>query len=160
MMASGKSTVSNVLKEKLPRTAIIGMDSVKHYLTDLERGKRDNLIGRKVVIEMAKKFLEVDISVIIEQPISKEEVEIYEKISKDFSATYHKFQLFTSPEIAFDRAIKRQVGRKDPHSEERIKRNIGLFRNRADEGFETIDSTEKSPEEIAGEILTALKSNS
>lgn len=152
MMGSGKTTASNILKEKLPRTAIIGMDTVKLYISDFERGTRDNLIGREVVVEMARKFLDLDISVIIEQPIKDEEILIYEEMSNSFSIPCYKFQLFTTPEIAFERVMKRQQNSKTPHPEDRVRNNIKLYKDKSALGFETIDTSKLSSNE-AGEMI-------
>jgi predicted ABC-type ATPase len=153
MMGSGKTTTSRVLRGKLPRTAIIGMDTVKRYISDFERGTRDNLIARKVVAEMTKKFLDLDISVIIEQPIKDEEVLIYEGIANSFSVPCYKFQLFTTPETAFNRVMERQIDSKNKNPEERVRNNISLFKNKSDLGFELIDTSNLKSEEPARIIL-------
>ena len=66
MTGAGKTTVSKSLSENIPRVAIIGMDKVKRFISDFERCERDNKIARDIVFEMTKKYLDNNISVIVE----------------------------------------------------------------------------------------------
>ena len=49
MTGSGKTTVSNMLSKNIPRLAIIGMDKVKRFISDFERGEKDNAIAKDIV---------------------------------------------------------------------------------------------------------------
>ena len=49
MTGSGKTTVSKKLAERIPRLATIGLDKVKLFISDFERGDRDNNIGRDLI---------------------------------------------------------------------------------------------------------------
>src|SRR3989344_6878236 len=100
MTGAGKSSVSKLLSKKLPRTAVIGMDKVKLFISDFERNERDNGIARNIIREMTKIYLDNEISVIIEQPIKSEEVNIYESMAEAYSMPIYKTQLFTTPELA------------------------------------------------------------
>lgn len=154
MTGAGKTTTSALLSEKLPRTAIVGMDKVKRFVSDFERGTRDNAIAREIVFVMAKKYLELGLSVIVEEPFkSPEDVVSYQELAEANSVPCHKFQLFVSPEVAFQRVVARQENRDNKVPEERIQRNISLYEDRSALGFEVIDTTERSPDEVAKIIL-------
>lgn len=154
MTGSGKTTVSRILSEHLPRTAIIGMDRVKRFVSDFERGTRDNTIARDVVLVMAEKYLELGLSVIVEQPFkSAEEISIYENLAAKYALPCHKVQLFVSPEVAFARVINRQESRENKVPEERIRRNISLYEDKSGVGFKVIDTTEQVPAAVAKIIL-------
>lgn len=56
MTGSGKTTVSNLLSERIPRVAVIGMDKVKRFISDFERCERDNAIAKDIIFEMTKKY--------------------------------------------------------------------------------------------------------
>lgn len=157
MTGSGKTTVSNLLSERTPRVATIGMDKVKRFISDFERCEKDNTIARDIVFEMTKKYLDYNISVIVDQPIkTEEELKRYEDIALKYSIPIYKVQLFTTPELAFERVIKRQEKRKIKVPEERIKRNISLFKNKEDKGFVVIDTSNISGDEIAENILKLI----
>jgi len=157
MMGAGKTATATLLSEKLPRTAIIGMDKIKRFVSDFERGTRDNAIARSVVTEMTRKYLDLGLSVIIEQPFRfEDEIKLYDNMAKEFSIPFYKFQLFTTPEIAFKRIIKRQENLTIKVPEERIRNNIGLYESREKLGFALIDTTNMKPEEVSEYILKKL----
>lgn len=159
MTGAGKTTSSMLLAEKIPRVAIIGMDKVKRFISDFERGERDNQIARDIVFTMTEKYFEHGISVIVEQPFkSDEELKKFEDLVKKYSFSLHKIQLFTSPELAFERVQNRQASRKNKNSEERIRRNIGLFENKAHKGFTVIDTSNISSFEVVNKIMEVLNS--
>ncbi|EKE11807.1 MAG: hypothetical protein ACD_15C00024G0004 [uncultured bacterium] len=159
MTGAGKTTVSNLLAERIPRMAVIGMDRVKRFISDFERGERDNQIARDIVFVMAEKYFDYGISVIVEHPLkSDEELEMFEDLAQKYALPLYKIQLFTAPEIALKRVQIRQADRENKISEERINRNIGLFENKAQKGFVVIDTSDISSLEIADKIMKMLNS--
>ena len=157
MTGAGKTTVSKSLSENIPRIAIIGMDKVKRFISDFERGERDNKIARDIVFEMTKKYFDNNISVIVEQSFkSEEELQRYENLSQKYSIPIYKIQLFANPELAFERVLNRQSDWEHKVPKNRIKRNISLFENKESQGFVTIDTSEISNEEVARKILKLL----
>lgn len=142
MMGAGKTTTTSILKEQLPRTAIIGMDRIKKFVSDFERNERDNNIARAVTIEMAKKYLELGLSVIVDQPFwDSADIQQYETIAKDHSVSFYKYSLFTTPEIAYQRAIARQQDWEYQLPEDRIKEVIALYKRDEALGLTAIDTT-------------------
>jgi len=153
MTGAGKTTTTKLLKTKLERTAIIGFDKVKWFLSDFERGLHDNGIAKDIVESMARTYIKHDLSVVIEHPLTQEELDRYENLAKELNLPLYKVQLYTTPEEAFKRVIKRQRDIENKVPEERILRNISLFKSREDEGFTTINTTDTSTEEIVKVIL-------
>ena len=157
MTGAGKTTVSKLLAEKIPRVAIIGMDKVKRFISDFERGERDNQIARDVVFVMAEKYFDHGISVIVEQPFrSDEDLKKFEDLARRYSFPVYKVQLFTTPETALKRVQDRQANLEDKLTEERINRNISLFKNKAHKGFVVIDTSNISSLEVANKIMQTL----
>jgi thymidylate kinase len=154
MTGAGKTTVSKLLAEKIPRMAVIGMDKVKRFISDFERGERDNQIAREIVFAMTEKYFDHGISVLIEQPFkSDEELQKYEMLAQKYAASVCKIQLFTTPKLALERVQNRQKDCEDKCPEERVKRNIGLFENRSHQGFVVIDTSHLPSSEVADEIV-------
>ncbi|MFA5994292.1 MAG: AAA family ATPase [Parcubacteria group bacterium] len=159
MTGVGKTTTSKILAEKITRMAIIGMDKVKRFISDFERGQRDNQIARDVVFVMAEKYFDHGISVIVEQPFrSDEDLKKFEDLARRCSFPVYKVQLFTTPETALKRIQNRQANLEDKLTEERISRNIGLFENRAHNGFVVVDTSNISSLEVANKIMDILNS--
>lgn len=154
---AGKTTVSKLLSQRIPRVAVIGMDKVKKLISDFKRGKRDNAIAKDVVFEMAKKYLEHNISVIVEQTFkSKKELEIYENLAQKHSIPIRKVQLLANPKLAFERVINRQRDWGNKVPEKRVKRNISLFKNKKDKGFIVINTSKVSGNKVAEKIFKLL----
>ena len=157
MTGAGKTTISRLLSEHIPRVAVIGMDKVKRFISDFERGERDNTIARDIIFEMTKKYFDHGISVLVEQPFkSKEELKRYEVLCQKYSIPIYKVQLFANPKTAFQRVLGRQESREIKVPEDRIERNISLFENKKDRGFIVIDTSNISSKEINKRILKII----
>ncbi len=84
MSGAGKTTLSNSLSKELLRTAIIGFDKIKKFISDFERGARDNQIAREVTMVMAEKYLNLGLSVIVENPFkTEEEIDFYTTLAQE-----------------------------------------------------------------------------
>lgn len=156
MTGSGKTTVSSKLAEKIPRLATIGLDKVKLFINDFERGDRDNNIGREIIIEATKIYLRNNISVVVDQPIRSAEIGIFEDIAKDFSVPIYKIQMFADKEVAFKRIVERMKSWDKLTSEEQVHKNLSFFKSKKDIGFYQIDTTTKSTEEVLDEVIHVL----
>ncbi len=157
MSGGGKTTVTRLLANKLPRTAVVGFDKIKKFVSDFERGARDNQIAREVITVMVQKYLDLGLSVIIEHPFkTEEEIEFYTKLAGERGIPCHKFQLHADPHIALQRVVSRTKENNGDLTEERARRNISLFQPREHLGFKVIDTTNIKPEDIAEIILKEI----
>jgi predicted kinase len=160
MSGGGKTTVTKLLADKSPRTAIVGFDKIKKFVSDFERGPRDNQIAREVTMVMAEKYLDLGLSVIVEHPFkTEEEIDFYTKIADEREMPCYKFQLHADPDIALQRVVARTKKNNGDLTEERAKRNISLFQPRQHLGFKVIDTTNVEPQKIAEIILNEITSS-
>lgn len=149
MTGAGKTTTAKLLKEKLPRTAVLSMDAIKWSLSNFERGERDNAITRDVLFAMATVYIDHGISVIIDQPFKTvEEIERFEVLASENSIPCCKFQLKTEPEHALKRVMDRTAQKGGDLPQARVERNISLYTSRTSNGFYEIDTTNKEPREV------------
>lgn len=156
MTGSGKTTISNRLAEKIPRLALIGLDKVKLFIADFERGDRDNDIGRDIIVEMTKIYLANSISVVIDQPIRSSEISVYEDIAKQYTVPIYKIQMFANPDVAFERIVERMKSWDKPTTGEQVRKNIEHFKSKKDNDFYQINTTTKSVDEVVDEIFNKL----
>lgn len=158
MSGAGKTTTSNFLADKIPRMAIIGFDKIKRFVSDFERGARDNQIARDVTFIMAEKYLDLGLSVVVEQSFkSEEEIYVYEELANKHNIFCYKYQLCADSNIALKRVIERTKKNNGDLSEERVKQNISLFKSREHLGFKVIDTTGCSPQHAAEHIFKYLQ---
>lgn len=154
MSGGGKTTTCNLLAQKLPRTAIVGFDKIKKFVSDFERGTRDNQIAREVTEVMVLKYLDLGLSVIVEHPFkNEEEISFYTNVARSRGIPCYKFQLYADPNIALQRVVTRTKENNGDLPEERAKHNISLFESRSNLGFTVIDTTEIEPQKVAEHIL-------
>lgn len=146
MTGAGKSTIAKLLSQQFPRTAHLWIDRIKKFIGDFERGKRDNNIAREVIFAMVKTYLDLGISLIIEHPMDSDEVSRYENLANELGIHISKVQLYTTPELAYQRITERQKDKEDKVPEDRILRNIGLFEKK--DGFVQIDTTSREVDEV------------
>lgn len=158
MGGAGKTTTSKFLADKVPRMATVGIDKIKRFVSDFERGVRDNQIAREVSFVMAEKYLDLGLPVVIDHPFRlKEDVEAYEKLAKKHDIPCYKYQLCADPDTALQRVIERTKETKGDLPEERAKQNISLFETHEDFGFTIIDTTDCSPQHAAEQIIKDLQ---
>lgn len=158
MTGAGKTTTAELLSKQIPRVATIGLDRVKLFISDFERGDRDNDIAREIVLSMTKIYFDNNISVIVDQPIRTREISVYEEIAKHYSVPLYKVQLYTSPETAFDRIMERMKTWEKPTPEEQVRKNIDFFKSKKDMEFTQIDTTALGANQVAEQILGLLDS--
>lgn len=157
MTGAGKTTVANLLSEKLSRTANIGMDKVKRFISDFQRVPKDNRIACDIVFTMTQEYLKRNISVIVEQPFQKGEIEKYETLALTQNIPIYKVQLHTTPTTALKRVVSRQKDWKNKVPKERINRNIRKFRIRREKSFIVINTTKQTPKAVATKILKIIR---
>jgi adenylate kinase family enzyme len=72
---AGKTTTSDLLYKKLPKTAFLGRDRIKWFASDFSRlRKRDIMIADRVVEAMCKQYLDFGLSILIEQCFRRKNV--------------------------------------------------------------------------------------
>jgi predicted kinase len=143
--------------QKLPRTAIVGFDKIKRFVSDFERGPRDNQIAREVTMVMAQKYLDLGLSVIIEHPFkTEEEIAFYTTLASTREIPCYTFQLYADPDIALQRVVNRTKENNGDLTEERAKQNISLFQPRTHLNFRVIDTTSIEPQDVADIILNEI----
>ena len=158
MSGAGKTTLSKSLSKELPRTAIVGFDKIKRFISDFERGIQDNQIAREVTIVMAEKYLDLGLSVLVENPFKTEdEIDFYSTLARERRIPCYKFQLHANPDVALQRVVKRTQENNGDLTEERARNNISVFKNRGDLGFKVIDTTNMEPKEVLDSVLVEIQ---
>ncbi len=157
-MGAGKTTVAKILHTKLKRTAYLGLDRVKWYISDFKRIPRDNNISRNILLVMIKEYLRQGINVLLDQGMKKDEVEVFKKIAKKYNAKCFIYQLDAPKKLLINRIKERtKLLNKPKISQARIDRNYKIHFNNRYNHITIFDSEKLNPKMIANKILKEVK---
>lgn len=131
-MGSGKTTIGKLVHTQLPRTAILSTDAIKFFISDFERGERDNAISAAVLMQMCKEYIKHDINILLPQAFWRiEYIEPYMKLAEENGLQFFAYQLEGSRKLLLERIHNRPTpaAAKTPVPEERILNNLKTWEN-------------------------------
>ncbi len=105
----GKTTLADVLHDELAYTAHIGVDHIKRFISQFREIPAHQTVSRAVINAMAVEYLKNGINVIIEQSMSRSEVEKLEEIAKQHVARFLAYRLDAPTEVLRERTAERSV---------------------------------------------------
>ena len=153
---SGKTAAAEILHQRFPRTALLGMDRIKWSMSDFKRNRRNNTIIYDVVKAMAGAFLDQGVNVIVEQGFREGLANEFLVIGKK-----HKARMFivslTAPRsvllVRVKRRMKtRQATSRPPIAWSRVQRNMRIQAARPPLGGPVIDTEHITPVQVANII--------
>jgi predicted kinase len=155
-MGSGKTTIGKLLHQRLRRTVRLSTDRIKFFLSDFERGERDNTITAAVLFEMCKEYVNHDINLLLPQAFWKKEyLEPYIKLADENDLKLFIYQLEAPKDVLLERVRNRPKPElaMTPVPEERIQANLKTWEENRYEMGKTFNTSEFTPEEIVEKIL-------
>lgn len=159
-MGSGKTTVGKLLHSKLKRTAVLSTDAVKFFISDFERGDRDNMISAAVLLQMCKEYIKHNINVLLPQGFWKKEyLDPYIKFAKENNLKLFMYQLEGPRELLLERIHNRPKPdlARTPVPEERILKNLETWEANRYQSEKVFNVAEMSSEQIAELIFVDLE---
>lgn len=159
-MGSGKTTIGKILHKELKRTAVLSTDMIKFFLSDFERGERDNALTASVLRQMCKEYIRNEINLVLAQGFWKKEyLEPYLEIAKENNLEVFIYQLEAPKEFLLERIRNRPKPElaRTPVPEERIQKNLKTWEENRYSLGKIFNVTAQSSEQIAAEILLDLK---
>ncbi len=160
-MGAGKTTIGNFLRKDLKRTAILSTDMIKYFLTDFERGERDNAITAAVLLSMCREYARQGINIVLAQGFwNKEFVVPYKKLAEEYGMKFFGYELEAPKEFLMERVKNRPRSEfaKTPLTDEIILRNLKNWEDNRYHLGKVFDVTKMNSEEIAKVILKDLTS--
>lgn len=164
-MGSGKTTTSKLLNEKMPNTARVALPDIKRLIPNYGESKETLHVIREVMKVMVDKYLEHGVSVVLEQISKADSVAILTEVANRHEADFYPYRLTAPKELRWERVQERTRGMMevDVLPEEKIKTLEGFFEpnhqfylDNPIEQAETIDTSDKTPEEVADLILDKI----
>jgi len=128
-------------------------------LSGFDRTSEQNAMTGKVVLAMARAYLENGASVLLDQGFSKtDSMRPYLDLAVELGIPYFVFQLEAPDEVLLARLTKRPMPdqARTPVTHERIVHNIIAHHNGKYKHAATYDTTTLSPAEIADQIISKL----
>lgn len=154
---AGKSTLADFLYSKLSYTAHIGVDKIKRFISEFREIPTHDFVSRKVINTMAEEYLKNNISVIVEQGMSKEDIENLEKIAGAQKANFLVYRLEADEKILTERIQERTIRLNKPQiTQEDLDEKSKIFNENDYPSTRIIDSGLLGTEEKANLILKDL----
>jgi adenylate kinase family enzyme len=152
---AGKTTLAEALHNEIPHTARVGSDRIKRFVSDFKTMESVGKISRKVINSMVGEYLRNDISVIVDQNMTREEMEALEAIALENNAKLFIYRLEVDRDISKERVMKRTIEtNKSMMSEETTD---ALHKRHADNAYKNntavFDSGKTKTEEMVIKIL-------
>ena len=155
-IGSGKSTIANLLKSKLKRTAMFGVEDIRRLISDFKQNREDHLLTWRIIHSMCDEYFNNGILVLLEQSYcSKENVNQFLRLAKKHKSALGFYHLQEPRSILLERINQQKKDRKT--SKAKIIRNIKKHEEMTYPDATVIDTSEMKPAEVAKLILNDLK---
>lgn len=160
-MGSGKTAAAKFLYERFPRTALLGMDRVKWFISGFTRNSRNNAIVNDMVLSMAGSLLRNGINVIVEQGFKEGLAEKYQRLGASLHCRTITIKLIAPRNVLLARVRARRSRRGEKAHPAvawtRVLRNMRLHEGKRPVCGALIDTSAMSPEQVAKVIVRLMK---
>lgn len=157
----GKTTAAQVIHERFPRTALLGIDRIKWSISKFKRSEHNNGIVHQVVLAMTKEFLRQSINVIIDQAAREGWVEDYQRLGHQLRCRTTTVLLTASRSELLARIDNRRktpdAMKRPPRPLSRILRNLRAHTSKRPIRADIIDTMQLSEKEVVTTILRSMK---
>lgn len=154
-MGSGKSTIKNLLRRDLIRTAILSIENVRSLISDFKPSSGDHELAWKIIHRMCDEYFKNGISVLLEQTVASEEiVNRFLRLAHKNKCNIVFYNLRTPKHVLLQRIKNRTKDRTATKS--LIMSNIKKHEDIAYRRASVIDTSKVSAKEIAQQILKEI----
>ena len=156
-IGSGKSTIVDILKTKLKRTAILEIEDIRQLISDYKQGKKeDNSLSWKIIYRMCDEYFKNGVSVLLKQTVcSQEIVNKFLRLATKSKCNIYFYHLQAPRSELLKRISKRKKARKV--SKALVITNIKKHEQIHYANATIIDTTKMKSSEVAIFILNDLK---
>lgn len=154
---SGKSTLSELLKNNLSNTEFFSLDSERKLLERTDSIDNDNKRAFDIITEKLKGVFEQNKNAVIDSGISGERLKILEMISNEYGIIFHKFSLIAPYDVLHSRVKERDESRGKDFNKNRFDFTFKAQQSKSFEDFCMIDSGKLSPQEMFEMVYSKLR---
>jgi predicted kinase len=164
-MGSGKTTTTKLLNEKLLGTARVAFPDIKRLIPNYKEGEKSLSVTREVMRVMIDKYLELGVSVIVEQVSKAEGVQVLKGLAEQHGAVFFAYRLDAPKNIRFDRVCDRTKEMMDvselpgPKKDELtgyFEPNDQFYSENPSGLVVIIETQNRNPEEVAELVISKL----
>lgn len=154
---AGKTTLAEQLYKELSYTAHLGADHIKRFISEFRTVPSHWEVTRKVINAMVSEYLKNGISIIVEQGMTRADIETFKKIAEDCGAKFYVYRIDILRSIADERADARHVALNKPLIPKAVLDSLYEQHQTNDyPNTAVFDSGVMSTQEIADRILTDI----
>ncbi len=106
-MGSGKTTTSNLLKEKLPNTARVALPDIKRLVANYTEREEHMEVVRDVMRNMTQTYLKHGVNVVVELITKESGAESLKGIAVTHEANFYAYRLTAPKELRWERVVDR-----------------------------------------------------
>ena len=151
-MSSGKSTIAELLADKLERTAVLEIEDIRRLVT----GSEDNLLAWKIIYRMCDEYFKNGVSVLLKQTVASQDlVSKFLRLAKKHECLIVFYHL-QAPRSVLQKRINNRKKSRAP-SKALISSNITKHEQIKYTHAKIIDTTKMKPSEVAKLILNDLE---
>lgn len=157
-MGSGKTTISNIIHKRIKKMVYLGTDKIKWLQSDFKRKDNEISISLEVIFSMMKAYLKNGMNILlVENFINKKARDKVISLSEKNNVRLFIYNLTASKRTLLIRLHKRGKEHEKkglpPISKSFILRNLELHSKNKEISAKTINTSERTSEEIATAIL-------
>jgi predicted kinase len=154
---AGKSSVSEILLQKIENVAFLSFDNERKLLP--VRDKMTSGVHTEPfenIIKKAREFLKSGKNLVIDCGLTKGRVLELEQMALDFNTKLYKFLLKASYETLLGRVVSRDQAKGQETNLERFKEVHDIVYLKEFKDFNIIETDELKIEEVAGKVLSMV----
>ncbi len=153
---AGKTTLANLLKEKLENMEILSLDVIRRSLPGAKATTEFNRIAFAMLLEKLPKLLEEKRNVIIDMGLSEERFAALKQLAMEYGASIRAYSLIAPRELLLERVTARDKREGKTTNEERFQEIYAAQQAKSFGNFMVFDTSALSPEEIANTIVMGI----
>ena len=151
---AGKSSVSQILADKLDNVICLSLDAERRALPDQGRGRTElNKEAFENIIHKTERFLKENRNLIIDCGLTEERVQRLERVASDGNAQIYKFLLQASRGTLLGRVRMRDSAKNQKTNVERFDEVLKIVHAKEFSNFNIIETDGLSVKEVADRIL-------
>lgn len=154
---SGKTTIATLLKQRLPGIVSFSLDEIRRSIPEAIPTEEYNTIAFSILLQHVMEQVNQQKDVLIDSGLTEERSLALKEAIRDSWGKWHGYALTAPHDVLLARLKQRDQANKRRTNEERFERSYDRQQQKSFDGVTIIDTTTRSPEEIADQIVKDVR---